>query len=133
MIVDSSAVIAILRAEPDASAIALAIAESSTPPKMSAGSYLECCLVADRDRDPIQTRRLDAILEVLRVEVVDFTVSQAAIARAANRDFGRGSRHPAQLNFGDLMTYALAEETREPLVFKGDHFHHTDLELVNLP
>lgn len=132
MIIDSSAVIAIMRAEPDAAAIALAIAESLTPPKMSAGSYLECCLVADRDRDPIQTRRLDAILEALRVEVVDFTVRQAAIARNANRDFGRGSGHPAQLNFGDLMSYALAEETREPLLFKGSDFRHMDLELVGL-
>jgi ribonuclease VapC len=76
------------------------------------------------------SNRFDALLAQLDVRVVPFTPSQATIARQAYRDFGRGSGHPAKLNFGDCFAYALAIDTDEPLLFKGDDFHHTDVRVA---
>lgn len=75
--------------------------------------------------DPVAT--LDAILLSLGVEVVPFTPSQARLAQEAYLRFGRGSGHPARLNLGDCISYALAKDTGEPLLFKGNDFVHTDL------
>ncbi len=70
---------------------------------------------------------LDRLLTSWQVEITSVTPSQALLARAAHRDFGRGSGHPAQLNLGDCYAYALASETGQPLLFKGNDFAHTDI------
>lgn len=126
MIVDTSALVAILRAEPDADVYALAIAGADTC-RISAASYLESAIVIDGSRDPVASRRFDDLVAAAELIVEPVTASQAVIARAAYRDFGRGSGHPAQLNFGDCFGYALARSRGEPLLFKGDDFGHTDI------
>lgn len=130
MIVDSSAVLAILHAEPDAERFAVAMEKSATPLRMSACNYLEVALVLDSQRDPIASRKLDEFFERAAIIVEPFTAKQAAIARQAWRDFGKGSGHRAGLNFGDCFAYALATELRQPLLFKGDDFTHTDVRVA---
>jgi ribonuclease VapC len=127
MIVDTSAVIAILKEERDAARFLRAIAVSTEPKRMSAGNYLEAGIVVDANRNPLLSRRLDDLIVQTEIEVEAVTPQQAEIARAAYRDFGKGSGHPAGLNFGDCFAYALAKSTREPLLFKGDDFSHTDV------
>ncbi|NVO13509.1 MAG: type II toxin-antitoxin system VapC family toxin [Rhodoplanes sp.] len=127
MIIDSSALVAILRAEPDAPTCAAAI-EAASPRRMSAVSYLEAAIVIDGPRDPVASRRFDQFLERASVTIEPVTAEQARIARQAYRDFGKGSGHPAKLNFGDCFSYALARATGEPLLFKGEDFRHTDIE-----
>lgn len=130
MIIDSSAVVAILRSEPDAERIALAMEQSSTSLRMSAGNYLEVVAVIDSQRDPIASRKLDEFFERAAIIIEPFTAKQAAIARQAWRDFGKGSGHRAGLNFGDCFAYALATELRQPLLFKGNDFTHTDVRVA---
>ncbi|CAN5171276.1 type II toxin-antitoxin system VapC family toxin [soil metagenome] len=126
MIVDSSALIAILRAEPDAARYAASIASAATC-RLSAANYLEAAVVVDGARDPIASRRFDDFLIEAEVTIEPVTPEQALTARAAYRDFGRGSNHPAQLNFGDCFAYALARTAGQPLLYKGDDFTHTDI------
>lgn len=126
MVIDTSALVAILRAEPDAAAFARAIADADVC-RLSAASYVEAGAVIDGSRDPIASRRLDELLEAARIRIEHVSPDQAVIARAAYRDFGRGSGHPAGLNYGDCFAYALARVTHEPLLFKGDDFARTDL------
>ncbi len=126
MIVDTSAVIAILKGEPEESRFVQAFAGSPSA-RMSAATFVETAIVVDSLRDPVMSRQLDELLSALGVEVVDTTAVQARNARAAYRDFGPGSGHPAQLNFGDCFAYALASDTTEPLLYKGDDFSHTDV------
>lgn len=126
MIVDTSAVIAILQDEPEAAAFAT-VADAAAQCRMSAANFLEAAIIIDGRRDPIASRRLDDLLAVLRVVIEPVTAKQAQIARDAYRDFGRGSGHPARLNFGDCFAYALARDRGEPLLFKGDDFSHTDV------
>lgn len=126
MIVDSSALVAVLRQESDSTTYdrALAVAGGA---RISAATYVETSLVIDGRRDPVMSHEFDRYLTTMRVEVVDLTVPQARLARAAHRDYGRGSGHPAQLNLGDCFAYALAKDTGEPLLYKGDDFVHTDV------
>ncbi len=126
MIVDSSALIAILRNEDEAPAFAQAIAAASLR-RISAANFVEAAIVIDGSRDPIASRRFDDLLREAQIVMEPVTEAQARIAREAYRDFGRGSGHPAQLNFGDCFAYALARATGEPLLFKGDDFPHTDI------
>lgn len=126
MIVDTSAIVAILRAEPEAAAFADAI-ESAGTRRMSAASYVEVGAVIDRAGDAIASRRVEELLAVSSIEIEAVTSSQARIAREAYRDFGKGSGHPAGLNFGDCFSYALAKATAEPLLFKGQDFRRTDV------
>ena len=126
MIVDSSALIAILKLEPEAAAIA-ATMEAADVLRISAGTYLEASIVMDRNRNPILSARLDEIFALAKVVIEPVTPEQARVARQAYRDYGRGSGHPANLNFGDCFSYALARVKREPILFKGDDFIHTDL------
>ena len=132
MIVDTSALIAIIRQEPDARVYELAL-ESSPVNRISAGTWLETTIVIDRIGDPLLSRRLDELLATARLHVEPVTPSQASIAREAYRDFGRGSRHPAGLNFGDCFAYALARESGEPLLFKGSDFGRTDIPYIGAP
>lgn len=127
MIVDSSALVAILRAEPDAKTLIGKIVASSSN-RISAATYLEAAIVIDRDGDPVLSRRLDDFLSEGEIGIAEVTKTQARIARQAYRDFGKGSGHPANLNFGDCFTYALAVEASESLLFKGDDFIHTDIQ-----
>ena len=126
MIVDTSALIAILRDEPDAKDCALTI-ERSANRRLSAANFVETALVIDGSRDPIASRRFDDLVTEGRIVIEPVTEAQARIAREAYRDFGKGSGHPAKLNFGDCFAYALAKTTGEPLLFKGDDFIHTDI------
>jgi ribonuclease VapC len=126
VIVDTSAIIAILRAEPEASACADAI-ESAGVRRLSAASYVEVGAVIDRAGDAIASRRVDELLAVAGIGIEPVTANQAQIAREAYRDFGKGSGHPAGLNFGDCFSYALAKAAEESLLFKGEDFQHTDI------
>jgi ribonuclease VapC len=126
MIVDTSALIAVLLAEADADTLLAAMIDAAAP-KVSSGTLLEAAIVADRVSPPLGARRFDRLVADLRLEVVPHTEQQAAVARAAYRDFGKGSGHPAQLNVGDCFAYALAATTGEPLLFKGNDFRHTDV------
>ncbi len=132
MIVDSSALIAILRLEDDGRLYESAI-ERSPVNRISAGTYLEVSIVIDRARDPLVSRRLDEFLAEGAFIIESVTASQARIARDAYRDFGKGSGHRAGLNYGDCFAYALAREMNEPLLFKGDDFRHTDIPYVGRP
>jgi len=127
MIADSSALIAILRDEPEATVCAKAIA-SARVRRLSAVGFVEIAAVIDGSRDPIASRRFDDLLSEADFIIEPVTEAQARIAREAYRDFGRGSDHPARLNFGDCFSYALAKAFREPLLFKGDDFTRTDIE-----
>ena len=126
MILNSSALIAILRDEPEAAEFARAI-ESSSARRVSAANFVEAAVIIDASRDPIASRRFDDLVEEAHLAIEPVTAAQARIAREAYRDFGKGSGHPAQLNFGDCFAYALAKATREPLLFKGGDFAHTDI------
>ena len=129
MIVDASAIAAIILDEPERSAFIRQILASSRA-GMSAATYVEIGVVVDGRRDPVLSRQVDLLVEELGVQVVDLTVAQARIARAAYRDFGRGTGHPAGLNLGDCYSYALAVDRGEPLLFKGDDFIHTDVRVA---
>ncbi len=126
MIIDTSVLVAILRGESDAGAYMEAI-RSSFPRRISAGTYVELGIVIDRAGDAIASRRVDDLLRAQTITIEPVTATQASIARAAYRDFGRGSGHRARLNYGDCFSYALAKELDEPLLFKGDDFTHTDI------
>ena len=126
MILDSSAVVAILRAEAEARAMAEAMTRAGAC-ALSAVSYLEAAIVIDSGRDPIASRRFDDFFRESGIVVEPVTFRQAKIARDAYRDFGKG-QHRAGLNFGDCFAYALAKEKGETLLFKGDDFCHTDIE-----
>jgi ribonuclease VapC len=125
MIVDTSALIAILRDEPEASSCAHAI-ENSAVRRLSAANFVEAAAIIDASCDPVASRRFDELLKEARIIVEPVTEPQARIAREAYRDFGKGSSHPAKLNFGDCFPYALAKFTCAPLLFKGEaHRHQT--------
>jgi ribonuclease VapC len=126
MIVDTSALIAILRDEPEAAACAAAI-EAVPHRRISAANFVEAAIVIDGSRDPVASRRFDDLVREAQLVIEAVTEAQARIAREAYRDFGRGSGHPARLNFGDCFAYPLARATGEPLLFKGDDFSHTDI------
>jgi ribonuclease VapC len=126
VIIDTSAVIAILRDEPEATACARAI-EAAARRRISAANFVEAAIVVDGSRDPVASRRFDDLVHEAQLEIEPVTEAQARIAREAYRDFGRGSGHPARLNFGDCFAYALARISGEPLLFKGDDFTHTDI------
>ena len=127
MIIDASALVAILRGEPEARRFSEAIAAAKTR-RISAVNYVEAAVVIDASRNPIASRRFDDFCRVAELVVESVTEAQARIAREAYRDFGKSSRHAASLNFGDCFAYALAKSAGEPLLFKGQDFTHTDLE-----
>lgn len=126
MVVDASAVLAILLAEKDAGRYAQAI-QDFMPCRMSAASYLEAALVIDNRGDAVASREFDLFFRRAGLVIEPVTLEQAQIARQAYRDFGKG-RHRAGLNFGDCFSYALAKSLDEPLLFKGADFAQTDVE-----
>jgi len=125
MIIDTSAVLAILFAEDDADRYAQAISEADVR-LMSAANYLEAGVVADNQVGAAAGRQVDALIKRAGVLVEAVTRDHADIARQAYLDFGKGN-HPARLNFGDCFAYALSKKTGLPLLFKGDDFSKTDL------
>ena len=126
MIVDTSAVLAVLFDEPDAEHYVRALAGASRC-RMSAVSFLEAAIVLESRAGAAAGPNLDLLLERAPIELEPVTLEHAQAARRAWRRFGRGN-HQAGLNFGDCFAYALAESTREPLLFKGQDFALTDIE-----
>jgi ribonuclease VapC len=126
VIVDSSVLIAILTGEANAEELNDLLSGAARP-ILSVANYLEAAIVLDRQRSRGPGEKLDRYLAAGHVELAEVTESQARIARSAYRNFGKGSGHPAALNFGDCFAYALAIECDEPLLYKGDDFKHTDV------
>ena len=129
MIIDTSAVLAILFQEDDAQRYALAIARAESR-KMSAASFLEAGIVVDNQLGAAAGRQLDALVARAAIEIEPVTREQAEVARQAYLDFGKGG-HPAKLNFGDCYSYALAKVTSMPLLFKGEDFSQTDISAAS--
>ncbi len=125
MIVDSSALLAILYREPDASRFERAVANNPEC-RMSVANALEASIVVEGRGGVAAGDQLDAFLETASIELMPVTEEHLVVARRAWRRFGKGN-HPAALNFGDCFAYALAEATGEPLLFKGDDFARTDI------
>ena len=125
MIVDSSAILAILFAEPDAGVFAKTISEAESC-KISAATFVEVAVVVEAQTKDRGSRQLDAFLRRAGFVIEPVTEDHAHIARQAYSDFGKG-RHPAGLNFGDCFSYALAKATGEALLFKGNDFSETDV------
>lgn len=129
MIIDSSALLAILFNEPDKESFLAAI-QKDPYVKMSVANYLESAIRIDSFRDPILSRLFDELIEEMGIELKEVTPDQAQIARQAFKDFGKGSGHSASLNFGDCFAYALTKATKEKLLFKGNDFPETDIHSV---
>jgi ribonuclease VapC len=125
VIVDTSALVAILAAEPERMTF-LNLLRAETAVKVSAVSFFEFGMVVDRWKQPVVSRGVEHLMVLIEAEIVPVTVDTARAARAAYARFGKGN-HPARLNFGDCFAYALAQETGEPLLFKGDDFARTDV------
>jgi ribonuclease VapC len=130
MVIDSSAIIALLLGEPEAKAIASAIAGDAQR-LIAACNALECAVVMEVKKGPSGQRELDLVMHEAGIEIVGMDASQVSLAREAYRRFGKG-RHPAGVNLGDCCAYALARQTGEPLLFKGNDFSKTDVRIVQL-
>ncbi|MGM7667851.1 type II toxin-antitoxin system VapC family toxin [Microbacterium sp. A93] len=127
MIVDTSALMAILQAEPEAERYSQLLAREDSV--ISAGTLLEARIVVQaRGADKIAA--LETTIRGSDTRVVAADEEQARIGSDAYRRYGRGSKHPAKLNFGDCFSYALAIALDEPLLFKGDDFIHTDVRVA---
>ena len=126
MIVDASALLAIVLNEPDGRRFAEIIAGAPRA-RMPAPTWFEAALAVDTKGDDLASRRFDDVVRSLRIELIAFTPEHAEHAREARRIYGR-QRHAARLNFGDCMAYGVAKAEREPLLFKGNDFAQTDIE-----
>lgn len=131
MIVDSSALIALILQEPGHQKIGRVL-RAEDKLHMSAATWVELGVVADRRLSEVNQHRLDAMIDGLGIVLVPLSVAQARRARQAHRRYGPGSGSAARLNMGDCFSYALAIELDEPLLFVGDDFTHTDVQRVNL-
>ena len=129
MVIDTSALVAILLGEPEAEPFALAIA--GDPKRLiSTFTALETAIVIEAKKGESGGRELDLLLHQARIEMAPLTAEQFEIARSAWRRYGKG-RHPAGLNIGDCCSYALANCADEPLLFKGDDFSQTDIKTAH--
>jgi ribonuclease VapC len=126
MVIDSSALIALLLGEPESTNSVTSIAASTTR-LTAASSYLETAIVMLNRSGPDAPEKVDRLLADLSIDIFPFTQDQAVLAIAAYGRYRRGGSHPAGLNFGDCFTYALAKLTGEPVLFKGSDFSRTDL------
>jgi ribonuclease VapC len=126
MTVDTSVLVALIKNEPEGVLLAKEM-EAAPVLHLSAASYFEAGIVIDGLHNPVASARLDEIVSHPKFAIEPVTVEQARIAREAYRNYGKGSGHKANLNFGDCFSYALARVKREPILFKGDDFQHTDL------
>lgn len=125
MIVDTSALLSVVFDEADAPLYARAMLDSPSA-SISAGNVLEAFIVTDGRRNDILSAKAGEIVEGLRLEIVPLTDIHVVLARQAYREYGKGN-HPAALNFGDCIAYALAKATGEPLLFKGNDFSRVDV------
>ncbi|HEX6535206.1 MAG TPA: type II toxin-antitoxin system VapC family toxin [Gemmatimonadaceae bacterium] len=125
MVVDTSALLAILEGEPTAQRLVTALSVADAV-RVSAGTVLEAGIVVEVRRGEAGGRELDLLLHRLRADVMSVTAEHAELARDAYRRYGKG-RHPAALNFGDCFAYALATVLQEPLLFVGNDFAQTDV------
>ena len=130
MVIDSSVLIAIITREPEQDEI-VAVLEAADHVAISASTLVEVRMVAHNKGGPAMVGRLDALLNAFGVEVVATTAGHADIAHAAFVQYGKGSGHPARLNFGDLFAYALSKSRDIPLLFKGNDFSQTDVKRVD--
>ncbi|AZS39215.1 MULTISPECIES: type II toxin-antitoxin system VapC family toxin [Microbacterium] len=130
MIVDSSALVAVLMAEPEAAEMSELLEEG--PFSLSAATLTECMIVLRGKGGEAKVLALDELLEATGATVVPLDEAQARLAARAYVRFGRGSGSAARLNYGDCFSYALAISRDEPLLFKGDDFIHTDVRRVEL-
>jgi ribonuclease VapC len=128
MVIDTSALVAILLQEPEAEAMSRAIAGASTR-RISAVNRLELSIVIESRKRDQGRADIEKLLAEAQIEIAAVTPDQAELAIEAYRNFGKG-RHPAGLNIGDCFAYALAKATGEPLLFKGDDFRQTDIAFV---
>ncbi len=126
MIVDTSVIIAILRQEVGFDRYLNAIATARPSLSISAASLLEAGVVTNRADDAQLREQLKDLISSFSIDVIPFDEGQAWRAIEAHQSFGKGSGHPAQLNFGDCFAYALAKDRGEPLLFKGNDFAQTD-------
>ena len=128
MIIDTSAIVAILFNEDDAQIYAEAISRADSC-RVSAATFVEAAMVVESQTKNNGSRQLDAFIRRAGITIEPVTEEQAHIARQAFTDFGKG-RHPAGLNYGDCFSYALSKAMREPLLFKGKDFAKTDLSVA---
>ncbi len=131
-VVDTSAIVAVLWSEPEADAF-WHLLHDAAPARMSVGTYLEARLVLEGGRRGGMEGVLDELVATLDITLEPVTVEQGRIAADARRAFGRGSGHPARLNFGDSFSSALAKATGEPLLLKGNDFSQTDVDAAVMP
>ena len=129
MVIDTSALVAMLSDEPEAEAFERAV-EADPVRLMSTASYLEAAIVIETRFGEPGGRELDLWIHRAGIELVAVNVDQAEIARSAYRRYGKG-RSPAGLNYGDCFAYALSKISGEPLLFKGNDFSHTDIGAVS--
>lgn len=127
MILDASAVLALIFDEHDSPRFADAMADA-TDLRIAAPSWFEAAMAVDRRGDVVARARFEDLITRFSLRVEPFTAEHATLARQAWRDYGRGSGHPAKLNFGDCLAYGFAKGEREPLLFKGNDFVHTGAE-----
>jgi ribonuclease VapC len=132
VIIDTSVIVALMRQEPESSTYARLL-ETAPIRRISAGTYVELAVVIDGAHDPASSGALDPFLVDSHIRIEPVTEAQAWIARTAYQRFGKGSGQPARLNSGDCFAYALARDLGEPLLFKGDDFKLTDIEIVTEP
>lgn len=126
MIIDTSAMVAILRGEPEELAFARTIYDADIS-RMSVANYVELSMVVETQLGPTGMRQAELFFQRAGIVIEPVTVQHGELARQAFLDFGKG-RHKAALNFGDCFSYALAKATGEPLLFKGGDFGQTDIE-----
>ncbi len=126
VVIDPSVIVAMIKGEPEVGDL-LELCVATSLIRLSAAGFVEAAIVLDNRNPAAASGELDELLELLSVVVVPVTPIHARLARLAHRQFGRGSGHPARLNFGDCFSYALAKQTGEPLLFKGTDFSQTDI------
>jgi len=130
MVIDTSAILAILFNEPETANFATAI-ESDPIRLMSAANIFETMVVVEARKGEMGARELDLLLHKASIDIVGFDNEHIEIARKAWRKYGKG-KHPASLNFGDCFAYSLAKISNEPLLFKGNDFNKTDIDFVSV-
>lgn len=130
MVLDSSAILAILLNEPEIEVFSSAI-ERDPVCLLSAASFVESAIVVESRYGESGGRELDTLIETAGIDIVPVDARQAEMARHAFRTFGKG-RHAACLNFGDCFSYALSRVSGEPLLFKGNDFTKTDIQRISL-
>jgi ribonuclease VapC len=126
VIVDASALLAVVLAEPDAAKYARAMVQSDRR-RLPSVTWFEASLRVDGNGDAYAISRFDDFVRDFRIEIIPFTAEHAREARRARLVYGK-QNHPARLNFGDCMVYGVAKHEREPLLYKGDDFSLTDIE-----